>query len=222
MRCGQRLQRFVRGPHARVDAGRAAELDAGLGIEDVAGQRDEHRPGRRRGRDLGGAAHDARQVFQTRHLDRPFHQRLRHLHQRPIQHGLHQPMPLLLLAGGEDHRRAREFRVEQRAHRVAEARRDVNVAGDQPPRGAAVAVGDRNHQALLHRHHVSEVRMVLQRMHDRQLGGAGIAEQMGDAFVLEQRQKGRAAGNAILHVGSFPPARVVARGPCNMAQLAAA
>ncbi len=104
----QRLQGFVGRFHPRIDPGRAAEFDAGLGIEDIAGQRDEHRPGRRRGRDLGGAAHDPRQVFQPRHLDRPLHHRLGHLHQRPIQHRLHQPVALLLLARGQDHRRAGE------------------------------------------------------------------------------------------------------------------
>ena len=209
---GQRLQRFVRRTHAGIDPGGAAELDAGLGIEDVAGQRDEHRAHRRRGRDLGGAAHDARQILQPRHLDRPFHQRLGHLHQRAIQHRLHQPVALLLLAGGEDHRRARELCIEQRAHRIAKARRDMDVAGNQFSRGAGKTVGDRDHQALLHRHHIGEIGMVLQRMHDRQFGGAGIAEQMRDALVLQQRKKGRAPGNAIFH--SSPPAhgRVGLRG----------
>src|SRR3954451_4059257 len=34
-------------------------------------------------------------------------------------------------------------------------------------------------------------------MHDRQLGGARIAEQMRDAFVLEQGEEGRTAGDAV-------------------------
>ena len=205
---GQRLQRFVRRPDAGIDAGGAAELDAGLGIEDVAGQRDEHRPGRRRGRDLGGAAHDARQILQPRHLDRPFHQRFGHLHQRTIEHRLHQAVALLLLAGGEDHRRAGEGGVEQRAHRIAEARRDMDVAGDQPAGGAAIAVGDRDDEAFLHRHHIGQIGMILQRMHDRQLGGAGIAEQMRDALVLQQRKKGRAPRDAIFHAFPLLPAAV--------------
>ena len=204
----QRLQRFVRRLHPRIDAGGAAEFDAGFGIEDIAGQRDEHRPGRRRGRDLGGAAHDARQILQPRHLDRPFHQRLRHLDQRAVEHRLHQPVALLLLAGGEDHRRAGEFGVEQRAHRVAEPGRDMDIAGDQFSGGAAVTVGDGDHQAFLHRHHIGEIGMVLQRMHDRQFGGAGIAEQMGNALVLEQGQKRRAPGDAIYSIRLLLPAAV--------------
>ncbi len=81
----QRLQGLVGRLHPRIDAGRTAEFDAGFGIEDIAGQRDEHRSGRRRGRDLGGAAHDPRQVLQPRHLDRPFYKGLRHPDQRPVQ-----------------------------------------------------------------------------------------------------------------------------------------
>src|SRR5205823_4059662 len=55
--------------------------------------------------------------------------------------------------------------------------------------------------------HIGEVRMILQRVHDRQFGGAGIAEQMRDALVLQQREKGRAPGDAIHHVSSCPRAR---------------
>jgi hypothetical protein len=35
-------------------------------------------------------------------------------------------------------------------------------------------------------------------MHDRQFSRAGIAEQVRDAFVLEQREKSRTPGDAIL------------------------
>ena len=51
------------------------EIERRLVVQDVAGQRDEHRAGRRRGRDLGGAAQDARQVLDAVDLDRPFHHR---------------------------------------------------------------------------------------------------------------------------------------------------
>src|SRR5258706_6157675 len=48
--------------------------------------------------------------------------------------------------------------------------------------------------------------MLLQRMHDRQFGGAGIAEQMRDALVLEQCEERRAPGNAIHESPPFPKA----------------
>ena len=73
--------------------------------------------------------------------------------------------------------------------------RDMDVAGDELARGAAEAVGHGDHQAFLHRHHIGEVGMVLQRVHDRQFGGAGIAEQMGDALVLQQCKECGAAGD---------------------------
>src|SRR5215211_7314723 len=81
----------------------------------------------------------------------------------------------------------------------------MDVAGDEFSRGAAKTIGDRDHQTLLHRHHIGEIGMILQRVHDRQFGGAGIAEQMRDALVLQKREKSRAPGNAIFHPS--PPAR---------------
>ncbi len=114
-------------------------------------------------------------------------------------------MALFLLAGGQDHRRARELRVVERAHRVPKPGRDVDVAGDQSAGGAAKTVGDGNHQAFLHRHHVSQIGVIPQRMHDRQFGGAGIAEQMGNSLVLEQCKEGRAPSDAILHFVSSRP-----------------
>src|SRR5712672_2471579 len=110
----------------------------------------------------------------------------------------------MILAGGQDHRRAGKTRIEERAHRIAESRRDMDVAGDEAARGAAEAVGDGDHQAFLHRHHISEVGMVLQHVHDRQFGGAGIAEQMRDALVLEQCEERRAPRDAIHEVLPFP------------------
>ena len=199
---GERIEHGIARARARIDPGRGAEVDAGLGIEDVARQRDEHRPRRRRHGDLGGAAHDARQILQPRHLHGPLHQRLRHRHQRVIQQRLGEPVALLLLAGGEDHRRAGELGVEQRAHGIAEPRRHVHVAGDQLAAGAREAVGHRHHQRLLQAQHVGEVGVLGQRMHDRQLGGARVAEQVRDALVLEQREERGAAGDAVHAWGS--------------------
>jgi hypothetical protein len=38
--------------------------------------------------------------------------------------------------------------------------------------------------------------LVLQRVHDRQFGRAGIAEKVRDAFVLQQGQESRPSGDA--------------------------
>ena len=194
---GQPVEHRIGGARARLDPRRGAELEAGLGVEDVARQRDEHRAGRRRHRHLGGAAHDARQILEPRHLHRPLHQRLGDRHQRRVEQRLGEPVALLLLAGGEDHRRAGELGVEQRAHGVAEARRHMHVAGDELAAGARVAVGHGHHDRLLQAQHVGQVRVLLQRVHDRQLGGAGIAEQVRDALVLQEAEEGGAAGDAV-------------------------
>ncbi len=193
----QCLEHFVRGAHARIDPGDGGEIDAGLVVEDVAGQRDEHRTRGRRHRHLRRAADDARQILEAIDLDRPLHQGLRDRHQGIVEQGLGQAVALLLLAGSEDDRGAGEFRAIERAHGVAEPGRDMDVAGREPARCAREPVGHVDDEALLHPHHVGEVRVVLQRMHDRQLGGARIAEQMGDALVLQQRQKCGAAGDRI-------------------------
>jgi APA family basic amino acid/polyamine antiporter len=202
------------------------ELDAGLGIEDVARQRDEHRPGRRRHRHLGGAAHDAGQVLEPRHLHRPLDERLGDRHQRRVEQRLGQPVALLLLAGGQDHRRARELGIEQRAHGVAEAGRHVHVAGDELAAGARVAVSHGHHDRLLQAQHIGQVRVLLERVHDRQLGGAGIAEQVRDALVLQESEEGGAAGDAVHELGpgmvsdagapSLPANHPVRVGACAM------
>ena len=83
-------------------------------------------------RDLGGTAHDAGQVLQPGDLDRPFHQRFGHGHQRVIEQRLGQPVPLFLLARGQDHRRVPgELGIVERSQSVAEARCYMHVAGHQ-------------------------------------------------------------------------------------------
>src|ERR1035437_4920920 len=65
----------------------------------------------------------------------------------------------------------------------------------------------RRPEALLHRHHVGQIGMFLQRMHDRQFSGPRIAEEMRDTLVLEQREECRASGDAV-HGSSLVPAGV--------------
>ena len=103
---GEARKRFIGGAVDGVDAHRAPHVHLHLLVEHVARQADEHRAGGRRQRDLGRAMHDAREVFRPRDVDRPFHERLGHGHQRRIEQRLEQAVPLLLLPGGQDHRRA--------------------------------------------------------------------------------------------------------------------
>ena len=131
-----------------------AEIELGLGIEHVARQADEHRSGRRGQRQLGRAAHDARQVFGARDLDRPFDHGLGDRQQRVVEQRLEQAVALLLLARGHDQRRTGELRVVERAYRIAQARGDMQAAGGEPAGGARVTVGHRHHHGFLqHRAH---------------------------------------------------------------------
>ena len=62
---------------ARRDAGRLQQIDVAVVLQDVAGQRQEHRPGRRRQRGLRRAMHQRRQVLEALDLRGEFHERLR-------------------------------------------------------------------------------------------------------------------------------------------------
>ena len=193
-RVGEPLERGVRGAGRGVHARRPAEVELGFRIEDVARQADEHRAGGWRHGHLRRAPHDARQILHARHLHGPLHHRLRDRHQRVVEHRLLQAMALLLLPGGDQHRRAVELGVVERAHRVAQPGRDVHVAGGEPVGCARIAVRHADHQRLLQTQHVLDLRLLPERLHDRQLGGAGIAEHDVDAFGGEQRQECGAAG----------------------------
>ena len=205
---GELFERGIARAYRRVDAGHLAHVDGGLVVQDVSRQRDEDRAGRRGRGDLGGAAQDTRQVFDAAHFGGPFHDRLGDRDQGRVEQGLGQPVALFLLAGGHDHRRARHHRGVDRADGIAEARRHVDVAGDQLAGGPCIAVGHGDHDGFLQGQHVAHLRRRGERMHDRQLGRTGVAEHLGDALVLQHAQEGVAAGDGVgdLCVGhSFPP-----------------
>ncbi len=194
---GEGRERRVGRARGGVDPGRRAELERAEVVEDVAGQRDEDRAGRRGQRDLGGAMHDARKVGKARDLGCPFDHRCRDRQQGRVEQGLHEAVALLLLAGGDDQRRARDIGRIERADRVAEAGGDVDVAGGEPARGACEAVGHRQHDRLLQAEDVAHLGVVGERVHDRQLGRAGVAEDLCDAFGLKQLDEGAAAADLV-------------------------
>ena len=110
---GQDAQAFLRWPHARVDTRRLPQIDHPKRIQDVSRQGDEDGACRGRRCDFRGAVDDAGQVFQPRHLGRPFHDRCRDRHQRRVEQRLSQPVPLLLLTGSDNQRGAGIERREQ-------------------------------------------------------------------------------------------------------------
>ena len=61
--------------------------------------------------------------------------------------------------------------------------------------GLRVAVGHRHDGGLLQAEHVADLVLGRERIHQRQLGGAGIAEHDLDALLLEQFEEGVLAGH---------------------------
>ena len=67
-------------------------------------------------------------------------------------------------------------RVVQHAERVAEARRDVDFDEGRPPGEPGEGVGHAHGHALVQGEHELHLRIVLERVHEPLLGGAGVAE----------------------------------------------
>ena len=101
----------------------------------------------------------------------------------------------VLLAGGHQDRRARHLRVVEHAHGVAEAGRDVEVEHRELAGGLGVAVGHRHQRGLLQAEDVADVVLDREGVHQRQFGGAGIAEHDPDALLLEQIEEGAFTGH---------------------------
>ena len=191
----RRLDRRLIAAQPRRNPRRRQQVDVAIGAQDVAGQRQEHRPGRRRQRGLGGAMHEPRQIGQPVHLRRPLHQRARDGRQIRPQDRLGGVEALLVLAGGDEDRRARLLRVVEHAHGVAEAGRDVQVDHGELAGGLRIAVRHRHDGRLLQAEDVAQLVLGRERIHQRQFGGAGIAEHDLDAFLLQQIEEGALSGH---------------------------
>ena len=184
--CRRRGDRRAVAAHPRRHPRRRSQIEIGLGVQHIGRQRQEYRPGRRRQRRLGGAVDGARQVLEAPHLGRPFNERPRDGRQIRPQDGLGEGEALIVLAGGEQDRRLRLLRVVEHAERVAEPGRDMDVGNGELARGLGIAVRHRHHRRFLERQHVAQPGLDRQRVHQRQLGGAGIAEDELDAFLLQE------------------------------------
>ena len=192
----------------RRHARRRRQVDLALGLEDVAGQRQEHRAGRRRQRRLRRAMHEPRQVGEPLHLGGPFHQRPRQCRQVGPQDRLGGVEIEVVLAGGDEDRAPRLLRVVEHAHGVAEPGRDVQVDDREPAGRLRIAVGHADDDRLLQGEHVAQVVLGRERVHQRQFGGARIAEDDVDALLLEQLQEGTLSG----HEGHYCLLRSSLRG----------
>jgi hypothetical protein len=90
-----------------------------------------------------------------------------------------------VLPGGDQDRAAGLLCVVQHAHGIAEAGRDVKIDHGELAGGLRVAVGHADHGRFLQAEHVAQLVVDRERVHQRQFGGAGIAEQNLDALLLE-------------------------------------
>ena len=181
----------------RVHTRPMPEFGGNPGVEHVAGQGQEHRTRRRGHGDLGGPSNHPRQIFRPGNLEGPLDARRGHRHQLAIEHRFHEAVSLFLLSGTDDDGRAAPVCVEDGAHGVPQAGCDMHVAGGEPARGAGEPVGHRHDDGLLESEHVVEIGVLGERVHHRQFGRARIAEQVSDAFVLQDAQEDRAAARGV-------------------------
>ena len=73
----------------------------------------------------------------------------------------------------------------------------MHVDGRYLARGPGVTVRHGDNDGFLQAKDIADIGLLGHGMHDRQFRGSGIAKQTGDAFVLQQGQKGAAAGNGV-------------------------
>src|SRR5271154_3010530 len=124
------------------------------------------------------------------------------------QHRLGGEVFEVLLAGGDEHRCVSLHRVVEHAHGVAETGRDMKVQHREIAGGLGIAVGHRHQGCFLEAEDVADVVLDREGVHQRQFGGAGIAEHDRDTLLLEQIEKGAFSGH---HGQVSLPSLVIAR-----------
>ena len=187
-RVGGRVELRGEGSHRlRVGAGAAVDpaldrvagvVGVDLGVPVVHRQRDEDRAARRQPGEVGAVGEGERHVLGPRRLVGPLDQRVRHPGRVAVgEVGLQRHLRPRLLAGGDEQRRVVGLGVEDRPHRVADARRRVEVDRRGGAGGLRVAIGHADDDSLLQPQHVTEVR-----------GKVGQHRQLGRARVAEHRR----------------------------------
>ena len=208
--------RGLRPRERREHRGRVARVLHGLAHQ-IHRQREEDRAGGRRQRELERAAQGRRRFVRAADFVRPLGELFSQLHEIAREDRVVHEKARVLLAGGDEQRSLGARGVVQDREPVGHARRHVDVDDPDLPRGLGVTVRRRHRGRLLERHHVLEPG-VGQRVEERQLGGAGVAEEMahaappqdlhqdrGDAHAavgLRTQQRGR-HGRSRRHAGLF-------------------
>ena len=181
-------------PCAGIDPRRWRDHNVGLLVHHIRGHGYEHRASRRLHRQLEGAAKEDRHFVRVLRLDGPLGERLGETHDIAGEDWFLRTALLGMLSGVHHERRVGAVRVVKHAQRVAEAGRDVQLKEGGARAGSRVAVRDAGRDAFVERQDVFELRVVLQRVHERLLGCAGIAEDVADALGEQLLEHGVAGG----------------------------
>jgi hypothetical protein len=100
-----------------------------------------------------------------------------------------------VLTRGHENGRTGLLRVVEHAHGVAEAGRDVKIDHCELARRLRIPVRHRHDGRFLQSQQVAYLVLGCERVHQRQFGGAGIAEHDLDALLLQNIEEGALSGH---------------------------
>ena len=178
---GLRHSGRVRGGPA-PDPRRGDRRPRGALVHHVEREGDEHRARGRVLRDLERPVEELRQLAGRLRLCAPLGDRGSHRDEVVPQHGLAEPEAGVLLARGHHEGGPPLPGVVERAHAVAEPGADVEVRDSDPAGRLRPGVRHGHRDRLLEGQDVPDRGIVLEGVHERQLGRARIAEEVLDPF----------------------------------------
>ena len=167
-------------PRTAPDPRRRDRSTRGPLVHHVEGKRDEHGAGRRVLRDLERPVEELRQLAGRLRLHAPLGDRGGHRHEVVPQHGLAEAEAGVLLAGRHHERGPSLPSVVDRAHAVPEAGADVEVRDPDPARRLRPRVRHGDRDRLLESEDVPHGGIVLEGVHERELGRPRVAEEVLD------------------------------------------
>jgi hypothetical protein len=168
---------------------------ADLLVENVHRQRQEYRPGRRCAGDGEGAPQRLADILAAPHFLGPLGHRRRERDEIAGEPRLGHQMTRVLLAGGDHERGLARLRGDEHAHRIAEPAHCMQVDEAGAARGQRPAVRHADRRRLLEAKHVGDVGRVDERVHQRHLGRARIAEDMRDSLVAKDVEENVASAS---------------------------
>ena len=203
--CRGGLDRARVGTGARISFAGRRDRHVGLTIERLRRKSDKRRTRRRRPRLGKRAPHHGWNLVSVGDLGAPLRERpgesrqvgavVGHLGQAAVHRREHERRP----AG---------IGVEQQAHPIRQTRIDVQVDERDVAGGSGIAVSHTHGDAFLRGENVLQVRRAIQRIHQRALGGAGVAKHVAHALGTQRLDDGKPAAH---HPHGAPPNRPVSQ-----------